>query len=126
MGYLFVGEVMVAYLLVGHEVERLVLDNGEEESLKVEAWAAESEKNRKLSARVYIGIIFNIRAREAERRVMTTLFEGSVNMYRNADDQVGRRLKPGQTMMVDTECGAAPVVLPHPFFVLQLFGFMPI
>lgn len=49
---------------------------------------------------------------------MTTLFEGSVNMYRNADDQVGRRLKPGQTMMVDTECGAAPVVLPHPFFCL--------
>ena len=119
------GEV-VAYLLVGHKVERLVLDNGEEESLKVEAWVAESEKNRKLSERVYIGIIFNIRAREAERRVMTTLFEGSVNMYRNADDQVGRRLKPGQTMMVDTECGAAPVVLPHPFFVLQLFGFMPI
>lgn len=52
-----------------------------------------------------LGTKFNVRARDAERRVMTTLFEGSVNMYRNADDQVGRRLKPGQTMMVDTETG---------------------
>lgn len=52
-----------------------------------------------------LGTKFNVRAREAERRVLTTLFEGSVNMYRNADDQVGRRLKPGETMMVDTETG---------------------
>lgn len=53
-----------------------------------------------------LGTKFNVRAREAERRVMTTLFEGSVNMYRNAEDEVGRRLKPGQTLMVDTETGS--------------------
>ena len=53
-----------------------------------------------------MGTKFNVRAREAENRVMTTLFEGAVNMYRSADDQVGHRLKPGQTMTVNKENGA--------------------
>lgn len=54
-----------------------------------------------------LGTIFNVRARNNEKQVVTTLFQGSVRMYADEQDEAGKQLSPGQTMCVDVESGQA-------------------
>lgn len=78
----------------------------------------EVTSSKEVSTRV-LGTKFNVRAREAEKRVSTTLFEGSVQIHRAVTDKVGYRLKPGQTMVVDTETGGMELITyQHPEEVL--------
>lgn len=52
-----------------------------------------------------LGTKFNVRARSGEKKVVTTLFQGSVQMYVDAEDETGKLLSPGQTLSVDVESG---------------------
>lgn len=52
-----------------------------------------------------LGTCFNVRSREEEQKVATTLLSGSVRMFRNPDDQEGRLLRPGETLVVDVRTG---------------------
>ena len=52
-----------------------------------------------------LGTKFNVRARGSEKKVVTTLFQGSVQMYTGAQDEAGTLLSPGQTLSVDVESG---------------------
>lgn len=52
-----------------------------------------------------LGTKFNVRARESEHKVATTLLSGSVQMYCGGQTDARQVLKPGETMVVDTEKG---------------------
>lgn len=56
--------------------------------------------SKRIKTRV-LGTKFNVRAREEEDRVMTTLLQGSVNMASPGNED-GYLLKPGQTMNINT------------------------
>ncbi|EJW91785.1 anti-FecI sigma factor, FecR [gut metagenome] len=56
-----------------------------------------------------LGTKFNVRARKNEKQVVTTLFQGSVQMYHNPTDRQGTRLSPGQTLCLDVESGRSGV-----------------
>jgi ferric-dicitrate binding protein FerR (iron transport regulator) len=49
-----------------------------------------------------LGTKFNIRARANENKVVTTLLEGSVQIFCDKSDKIGKRLLPGQTIVVNT------------------------
>lgn len=48
-----------------------------------------------------LGTKFNVRARNQESKVVTTLFEGAIQMYTHSSDKLGQRLKPGETLEID-------------------------
>ena len=49
-----------------------------------------------------LGTKFNVRAREGEDKVSTTLFQGQVSMLSPTSPENGYLLKPGQTMRINT------------------------
>ncbi len=48
-----------------------------------------------------LGTKFNVRARRSEPQVVTTLFQGRVQMHTDEADEDGLQLSPGQTLSVD-------------------------
>lgn len=52
-----------------------------------------------------LGTKFNVRARSSEKQVVTTLFQGSVQMYHHSNDEQGTLLSPGQTFCLDVKSG---------------------
>lgn len=50
-----------------------------------------------------LGTKFNVRAREAEHKVVTTLLQGSVQMYCDEQNEHAKVLKPGETMEVNAD-----------------------
>ena len=52
-----------------------------------------------------LGTKFNVRARSSEKQVVTTLFQGSVQMYHHPNDKQGTLLSPGQTFCLDVKSG---------------------
>lgn len=48
-----------------------------------------------------LGTKFNVRARRSEPQVITTLFQGRVQMHTDEADEDGLQLSPGQTLSVD-------------------------
>lgn len=61
------------------------------------------EVNSKNIKTKVLGTKFNIRARENEKKVVTTLFEGSVSINTNSKDNKEHILTPGQTLNVNTD-----------------------
>lgn len=59
-----------------------------------------NSKNIKTSV---LGTKFNIRAREKEKRVVTTLFEGSISMKPELQEEKEYILSPGQTLDINTD-----------------------
>ena len=56
-----------------------------------------------------LGTKFNVRARSSEKQVVTTLFQGSVQMYGHPEEKEGTVLTPGQTFSIDVESGRSGV-----------------
>lgn len=66
-----------------------------------------------------LGTKFNVRARSDEKQVVTTLFQGSVQMYHHPGDEEGTHLTPGQTFSLDVQSGRSGVyAFNHPEEVL--------
>lgn len=66
-----------------------------------------------------LGTKFNVRARRDERQVVTTLFQGAVQMHMGTEDEEGIRLSPGQTLCVDKETKQSDLyIFNHPEDVL--------
>ena len=66
-----------------------------------------------------LGTKFNVRARRGESQVVTTLFQGVVQMHTNPADEEGIRLSPGQTLCVDKTTKRAELyAFSHPEDVL--------
>lgn len=57
-----------------------------------------------------LGTKFNVRAREEENRVVTTLFQGSVRMKSPRTEENGYLLKPGQTLNINTNTYQAELI----------------
>lgn len=67
-----------------------------------------------------LGTKFNIRARDMEQRVVTTLLQGSVRIDSPMSAGEGFLLEPGQTLDVDTHTYKAELIeYPYPTDVLQ-------
>lgn len=56
-----------------------------------------------------LGTKFNVRARSNEKQIITTLFQGSVQMYSHPGDKQGTHLEPGQSYSFDVESGSGDV-----------------
>ena len=66
-----------------------------------------------------LGTKFNVRARRGESQVVTTLFQGVVQMHTNPTDEEGIRLSSGQTLCVDKTTKQAELyAFSHPEDVL--------
>lgn len=65
--------------------------------------------SKQIKTRV-LGTKFNVRAREEENRVVTTLLQGSVRMESPRTQDNGYLLKPGQTMNINTDTYQAELI----------------
>lgn len=66
-----------------------------------------------------LGTKFNVRARNYENRVVTTLLKGSVQMFCGEEEEDGHLLSPGQTLSVDLDTRNAVLITnDHPDEVL--------
>lgn len=65
--------------------------------------------SKQIKTRV-LGTKFNVRAREEENRVVTTLLRGSVRMESPRTQDNGYLLKPGQTMNINTDTYQAELI----------------
>ena len=57
-----------------------------------------------------LGTKFNVRAREEENRVVTTLLQGLVRVDSPRTEENGYLLKPGQTLNVNTDTYQAELI----------------
>lgn len=75
--------------------------------------------SRQIKTRV-LGTKFNVRAKEEENKVVTTLFQGSVRVDSPRTKEDGYLLKPGQTLNIDVDNYQAELIeYSHPNDVLQ-------